>query len=175
MRIPLADFPGLALVKKNVHGIRLIFDQTSQGAIYVANIRLSNSPVDLALMQEGSEGMVESQQAPVQLAPAIRLHAGAITAVRNQASLAQRDGVAGVEIEIASSNEFPVRDSLLTLQIGSHSFVVSRYAGDDLHRVVFSLTAAEYASLSASDNVSLYYGKKPRGAVWQCGQLNGRK
>ena len=175
VRIPLADFPGLALVKKNVHGIRLVFDQTSQGAIYVANIRLSNSAVNLAEMQEGSEGMVEAQQASVPQAPPIRLRAGSVTAVRNQSSLAQLDGVAGVEIEIASDDDFPVRDSLLTLQIGSHSFTVSRYAGDDLHRVVFSLTAAEFGSLSGTDNVMVYYGKKPRGAVWQCGPLNGRK
>src|SRR5206468_336912 len=44
VRIPLADFPGWTLVKKNLHGIRLIFDQTSQGALYVANIRLSSTP-----------------------------------------------------------------------------------------------------------------------------------
>ena len=175
VRIPLSDFLGLALVKKNVHGIRLIFDQTSQGAIYVANIRLSNSPVDLADQQQGNEEVAPLLSTLAQQAPAIRLHSGTITAVRSQPSLAQRNGVPGVEIEIASGNEFPVRDSLLTLQIGSHTFVVSRYAGDDLHRVVFSLAAAEFAGVSASDNVRLYYGKQPRGAVWQCGRLDGRK
>jgi hypothetical protein len=175
VRIPLADFPGLSFVKKNVHGIRLIFDQTSQGAIYVANIRLSNSPVDLVQTQESDEESAQSEPSSVQQAPRVVLHSAAITAVRNQPRLAQRDGVAGVEIEIASSDKFPVRDSLLTLQVGSHSFVVSRYAGDDLRRVVFSLTAAEFTSLSASDTVLVHYGTQLRGAVWNCGRLDGRR
>jgi hypothetical protein len=173
VRIPLADFPGFSLVKKNIHGIRLIFDQTSQGAIYVANIRLSNSPVDLVQVQGANANIIQAELG-IQ-PPPVRMRSATITAVRNQPSLAQRDGLPGVEVEIASSDGFPVRDSLLTLRIGSRTFAYSRYVDGDLHRVVFSLTAAEFAGVSASDNVLVHYGTQARGDVWNCGRLDGRR
>ncbi len=159
VRIPLADFPGWQSVNKSVHGIRLTFDQTNQGAIYIANIRLSNSPVNLALSQDTEQLIEEVQQSETASAHSVLLRAGTITAIRYQSSLAQRDGIAGYEIEVSSPQAFPVRDSLLTLRIGSQYFTTSRYAADDLRRVVFSLTAAEYGSLSGTDAVIVQYGK----------------
>ncbi len=175
VRIPLADFPGWQSVRKSVHGIRLTFDQTNQGAIYVANIRLSNSPVNLATTQDTEQLIEEVQQSEQTPAHSVLLRAGTVTSIRYQASLAQRDGAAGVEIEVSSPQAFPVRDSLLTLHIGSQYFTTSRYASVDLHRVVFSLTAAEYASLSGADAVIVQYGKHPGGAIWSCGRLSGER
>jgi hypothetical protein len=173
VRIPLASIPNWALVEKRVHGIRLTFDQNPQGAIYVANIRLSNADVTLARDEEqDTADMVEEiQQSDETPAPSVILHTAKITAIRNQPTLAQRNGVAGVEIEIASADEFPVRDSQLTLNIGSRSFTHSRYATSDLHRIVFSLSAAEFAALPAGSPVLVQYGKTPRGNVWNCGRL----
>ena len=42
VRIPLADFAGINLVA--VQGVRLTFDRTTTGAIYVANVRWSAEP-----------------------------------------------------------------------------------------------------------------------------------
>lgn len=42
VRIPLSDFTGANL--SNVRGVRFVFSDTPQGAIYLANIRLSNQP-----------------------------------------------------------------------------------------------------------------------------------
>jgi hypothetical protein len=172
VRIPLADFPGWALVKKNVHGIRLTFDQTNQGAIYVANIRLSNSPVNLSSDQDAGTLVEELQQSEQPPAPSVLLHSGVITAVRSQPSLAQRNGASGVEIEVTSADGFPVRDSQLTLNVGSRYFTYSRYVTADQHRVAFSLTAAEFASLPPGAPVVVQYGQTPRGDVWSCGKLN---
>ena len=47
---------------------------------------------------------------------------------------------------------------MLTLRIGEKYFTLSRYVGGDLHRVVFSLTDAEFASLSGGDPVMVQYG-----------------
>ena len=45
VRIPLTDFPGYGnAFSTRVPGIRLTFDQSSQGAIYVANIRQQRLP-----------------------------------------------------------------------------------------------------------------------------------
>ena len=106
------------------------------------------------------------------MVPSVRLHSATITALRTQPALAQRGGTAGVEIEITSSQPFPVRDSALTLSIGSRQFTYSRYLGGDQHRIMFSLTAAEFASLSAGDPVVVQYGSKAVGDVWNCGRLN---
>ena len=155
-----------------MHGIRLTFDQTAQGAIYVANIRLSTSPVNLVEHRSSEDLVEEVQQSDRPVAPSQRLHTGVITAVSQQPSLWQRDRAAGVEIEITSPDAFPVRDSLLTLNVGSHYFTTSRYATGDLHRVVFSLTAEEFASLPAGATVIVQYGKRPVGDIWSCGKLN---
>jgi hypothetical protein len=174
VRIPLADFPGWEAAKRNVHGIRFNFNRTTQGAIYLANIRLSNAPVNLARQQgaQDTEQAVQQgeTQSPAQ-APSVRLHSGVVASVRQVPALAQRAGVSGVEIEIVSANAFPVRDNLLTLNIGPKYFTSSRYASPDLHRVVFSLTAAEYAAVSPAAPVVVQYGKTPRGEVWNCGKL----
>lgn len=173
VRIPLADFPGWSLVSKNVHGIRLTFDQNTQGAIYVANIRLSTSPVGQAPEQDSEQ--IVAQEPQQTIAPALTPHIGSVLAVRPVASLANRDGVSGVEIEIASAYAFPVRDNLLTLGIGSHQFGYSRYSSPDLHRVVFSLTNAEFAQLSTGDPITVHYGARLAGDVWTCGQLSGSR
>ena len=77
-----------------------------------------------------------------------------------------------MEIEIASAEIFPVRDAMLTLRIGAKYFTLSRYVGGDLHRVVFSLTDAEFASLSAGDPIMVQYGMQTAGHVWDCGKLD---
>ncbi len=172
VRIPLANFPGWQMVSTAVHGIRLTFDQNNQGAIYVANIRLSTAPVNLVEIQSGadSDQQIPSPEQPI--VPSVRLHSGAIIGLRNQPALAQRGGVPGVEVEITSAEAFPVRDSELTLSIGSKQFTYSRYLSGDQHRIAFSLTAAEFAGLSAGDPVLVQYGKKAVGDVWNCGKLN---
>jgi hypothetical protein len=86
--------------------------------------------------------------------------------------LSQLGGTSGVEIEIVSDQLFPVRDNLMVLSIGSKLFRISRYATGDLHRGVFSLTDAEFASLSPGDPMTVHYGTKPVGDTWDCGKLD---
>ena len=40
----------------------------------------------------------------------------------------------------------------------------------ELHRLVFSLTAEEYASLPAGATVIVQYGTRPVGDIWSCGK-----
>jgi hypothetical protein len=172
VRIPLANFPGWQIVSSSIHGIRLTFNQTNQGAIYVANIRLSTQPVSLVEAQSRDDVVEQIQQSEQPLVASVRLHSGTITALRHQPALSQRGGAPGVEIEIASTQPFPVRDSALTLSIGPRQFTYSRYVGGDQHRIVFSLTAAEFDSLAAGDAIVVQYGKKAVGDVWSCGKLS---
>jgi hypothetical protein len=168
-RIPLKDFPGFAAVLgTQVHGIRLTFDQTGSGAIYVANIRLSNQPVTHGPDQGNIDDAIELiQQSPAQIVA----HTGVVTSVQRLASVPQLRGASGVQIAITSSDAFPARNAMLTLRIGDKTFTLSHYVGGDWHHVVFSLTAAEFASVSPGDPVTVYYGPTPTGHVWNCGTL----
>ncbi len=169
VRIPLRDFPGFATaLGTRVHGIRLTFDQTASGAIYVANIRLSNQPVTLSREEGNVEDAIElMQQSPAQVVALT----GVVTSVQRLAAVPQLRGASGVEIAITSDDAFPARDAMLTLRIGEKSFTLSHYVGGDWHHVVFSLTDAEFASVSPGDPVTVYYGTKPTGHVWNCGTL----
>jgi hypothetical protein len=152
-----------------VHGIRLTFDQTASGAIYVANIRLSNQPVTHGPEMDVADAVELMQQSE---APAPRVHAGVITSLQRLASVPQLRGAPGVEIEITSNQPFPVRDAMLTLRVGEKSFTLSHYVGGDWHHVVFSLTDAEFASLSSGDPMLVQYGPKSLGDVWNIGRLD---
>ncbi len=173
VRIPLRDFPGFATALGTlVHGIRLTFDQTNSGAIYVANIRLSNQPVTFGPGGGTGDSIEEVQQGGEPTLPPLLPHIGVLTAVRRLPAVAQLGGAPGVEIEITSAELFPVRNAMLTLRIGARYFTLSRYVGGDLHRVVFSLTNAEFASLSAGDPIMVQYGVRTAGQVWDCGKLD---
>jgi hypothetical protein len=61
---------------------------------------------------------------------------------------------------------------MLTLRVGEKSFTLSHYVGGNSHHVVFSLTDAEFASLSSGDPMLVQYGPKPLGDVWNIGRLD---
>jgi len=170
VRIPLTDFPGYGnAIAGRVHGIRLIFDQTASGAIYVANIRLSNQPVTQGPEMDVADAVELMQQSEP---PAPRVHPGVVTSLRRLPAVAQLRGAPGVEIEITSDKPFPARNAMLTLRVGEKSFTLSHYVGGDWHHVVFSLTDAEFASLSSGDPMLVQYGPKPLGDVWNIGRLD---
>jgi hypothetical protein len=172
VRIPLTRFPSLAAVQKQVHGVRLIFNKTTTGAIYVANIRLSNAPVTTAPTLDAEDLLEEVSQIHQMTPRPIIPHAATIVALRPEFSLPQYPQKSGVEIEIVSPDRFPAKDSLLTLRIGAKYFALSRYGSHDLHQVVFTLTDAEFASIKPGDLVTVQYGFTQAGHVWYCGTLN---
>lgn len=173
VRIPLTDFPGYGnSIAGRVHGVRLTFDQTGSGAIYVANIRLSNFSVTSGDAPDAGDLIEEAQQTGGSTVPDVIRHPAVITSLSRQ-SAPQLGGASGVEITIASPEVFPVRDAMLSLRIGTKDFTLSRYVGGDLHRVTFTLTDAEFASLPAGAPVVAHYGKTTAsGHVWDCGRLD---
>jgi hypothetical protein len=77
-------------------------------------------------------------------------------------------GQATVEIEIATEHRFDVRDERLVLRVGDAAFRRSRFRAD-LRRVVFVLTADEFAGLAEGAPVSLGYGSADAAAGWEAG------
>ena len=66
----------------------------------------------------------------------------------------------GVEIELNSTREFPVRNQIVVLRIGDEEFLRSRSPEDgSLNTLIFILTADEFAKAANGDPVAVYYGR----------------
>ncbi len=79
-------------------------------------------------------------------------------------------------ITVTSTDDFPMTDSIITLSIGGKEFTSSAYApGGAMNSLVFSLTRAQFQSLSTGDKITLYYGADNAAlpaAQWNFGTLD---
>lgn len=79
-------------------------------------------------------------------------------------------------ITVTSTDDFPMTDSIVTLSIGGKEFTSSAYApGGAMNTLVFSLTRAQFQSLSTGDKIALYYGADNAAlpaAQWNFGTLD---
>ncbi len=79
-------------------------------------------------------------------------------------------------ITVTSTDEFPMTDSLVTLGIGGKEFTNSAYGpGGTTNTLVFSLTSAQFKSLSNGDKIVVYYGADNAtipAAQWSFGTLD---
>lgn len=74
-------------------------------------------------------------------------------------SSAALGGKVGVEIEVWSDREFPVRNEITVLRIGAQQFMLSRYPENgDTHTLIFTLTPDEFAKTSNGDRLTVQYG-----------------
>jgi hypothetical protein len=71
-------------------------------------------------------------------------------------------GQPGVEIQLFSDDEFPVRDEIMALQIGARQFFLSGYPNGDLKTVVSTLTEEEFAAVSSGEPVIVPFVSHPR-------------
>lgn len=185
-RIPLSDFGNFSLVAKQVRGIRLSFDRTASGAIYVADIRFSKTQgpgastiiagLSATLPGTSSPLLAESSQTsatPMNAAPPIS-YQGAITAIRRLSDIAKArlpNGI-DVEIEVYSDQAFTVGNNMYLLRIGSQEFKRSRYGTSNLKSLVFYLSADEFAQLSNNEGVSIQNGRHNPSKIWNLGRLD---
>jgi hypothetical protein len=90
-----------------------------------------------------------------------------------------------VEVELHSSREFPIRDEVVVLKIGSHEFQRSRSPQDgSLKTLIFMLTPEEFDALVDGEQMTVKYGRQSpdegiqaaaaaaRGLRWNFGKLN---
>ncbi len=181
VRIPLTEFANANL--NQVRGVRLTFDETPTGAIYVANIRLSATSTQppigfLAGLLEGSSGG-ESLLLGITTAQVNNMNANhearIVRIMRGGNSAAVGQNSAGeVEIEVVSEQPFPVRNELVSLRIGEQSFVLSRYPDDgDTSRLIFSLSEEEFEEIPNGAAVFVEYGPDAGAdSRWNAGQLD---
>jgi|SRR5215471_16887893 len=103
---------------------------------------------------------------------ALTLLVPALFAQNNTVKSIQTAG-ANIEITVKSPQEFDVRDEVVTLQIGSSNFSNSRSPADgDTHTLIFTLTQAEWDSLSTGDAVAVGWGSDASSGTRNFGTLD---
>ena len=180
VRIPLSVFGSNKLLYR---GVRVTFDRTPSGAIWLTDARLSTSKdTDLtvgttAVMRLASAQVAAtSRGASVQrasfdtsAAKRVSLAGGKLSAIRSAAatpSIAGTESAAPaavaagqVEVEVTSVAPIPVRDSLLTLQVDGQSFTTSRFAADgSTRKAIFTVSRSAFEALPDSAAVTLVDG-----------------
>jgi hypothetical protein len=178
-RIPLNAF-GLS-PDALIRSVRFTFDASPQGAIYLANIRLSErsariaaaarvaakvvAPAETAAATAAPELAPVAASAPPVSARIVEIRRGR-TAASAEAQL--KTSTAAVEIEIAADRTLPVTNSLPVITIGGHRVQQSRFAGEGgTDRMVFTLDTATFASLPDGAPIELRVGATRRMSLGQ--------
>ncbi len=159
VHIPLSDFK--VPDGTRVTGVRFIFDQTSKGSVYLANVRFSRPLPARAPLTSRRTVTPETALATnktstsVHDSPAKRsaMQIGGIISAIRAASNTMFD------ITLVARHPIPVRDSLLMLRIGNRQFMLSRFgANGNTSQVIFTLTKEEYDALPEGAEVELVNG-----------------
>jgi len=189
-RIPLGDFGDTDLTL--VRGVRLTFDSTPTGAIFVANIRLSTL-LGSGADSDGTRSGIQTESSAPPEPPAGNVEAAnsrseqnvgndrtvvvhnlgnVIRSIRTVASADSLKGQPGIEIELFSDSAFPVRDELLVLRIDDQDFVLGRYLAGETGTVIFALTHDEFDKTTTGDRVTIQYGRGVAPEEWDFGTLD---
>jgi len=188
VRIPLTDFGNYAFIAPQLHGVRLTFDQTATGSIYVTNIRLSTQigggaatyPEEDAILAAASAPAAQPLVAPVSPSPIV--NSASIVSITPVPNAAEVGGVSGYRLLVQStSGDFPVRNESIAMVIGNGSAPpladpLTVLAGFDpvvSGKIVFTLTPAQYHGLSGSAHIILQFGDSSQPSeYWDAGLLS---
>jgi len=98
-----------------------------------------------------------------------------IVRVRNAVRLIGSTRIAVVQIELKTSQPFPVRDAALQVRIGKKTFI-NELSGDYTGRTLtLSLTPEMFAELEDGAEVLAFFEKPDGGDAWNFGKLDKRK
>jgi hypothetical protein len=173
VRIPLTEFGNFAFIKRQVRGVRFVFDRNlvggmASGAVYIANVRFTNTL--------GSGVTAVAPFAPVSrlpgpggpIMPVVGASIpGTIVGVSPLMPLPALGGQSGYEIHLQSSVRFPVSDTFFLLMIGTpgsgraQSSILVRFpdpAGTNI--IAFALTISQHAAIATGDPVSVQIGSE---------------
>ena len=187
VRIPLTGFGNFAFIGPQVQGVRLIFDQTPTGAIYVTNIRLSTQigggaanyppiPPPIPEPSVSSRPLVQAQTtAAVPVA-----HPASIVSITQVGNAPELGGAAGYRILVESkSGAFPLRNERLVMIVGDGTappladpqVFTKGYDPLVAGQKVFTLTTSQFQSLSKGKRVIVQFGEGLKPEYWDCGVL----
>ena len=149
VRVPVAAFIGADPAK--FRGVRFTFDRTASSSIYLGDVRFTKATAGPGGLPEAlPPGMLRD-------GAAVPAHAGVSDSNRIVA-IRSVPGKNAIEIELSSSRPFPIADALPALTIGDRSYRLSRILPGKPSRMIFTLTAAEFAEAGNSADVVLHVG-----------------
>jgi hypothetical protein len=161
-RIPLSDLRGANLSK--VRGVKLVFNDTPQGAIFVSTIRFSRA---LA-----STRVVTPQGGPGELPTPPSGDGTVVVDTGNTVNALRATPSDAIEVELESATAFPVLDDLARLRVDGADVVLSRYADDgNTHRMVFTMSPDEFARIRDGATIKVRYGADQATREWNFGKL----
>jgi hypothetical protein len=171
VRIPLRHF-NLAQGTK-IHGVRLVFDQTPQGSIFVSSIRLTRpSPVAAPQVRPEPYAVIATQKPlPVsRVVPVLTTSSAvggtvaAVRVMRGGGTAADAVAPADYELELMARVPLEVRNELMVLQIGNRQFTGGRYVdGRNLRRVAFRIPKRDFETLKTGAPIGLFNGPQSGG------------
>lgn len=178
-RIPLDDFE---VSFADIQGVRIIFNKTPSGALYVANIRLSSinelGDAGYSLPEEAATNQRQTFQIPRrQIVPSSSNKILSIRRVTPTSRVFPSSSLRTqplIEIEVSSDRPFPVRNQLQVLRIGQREFLRSRYpTNGDTKRLVFTLTEPEFHQIASGEETSVQYGRGQNSILlWNLGRID---
>jgi hypothetical protein len=164
-RIALSNFSGANLA--SIRGVRLVFQNTPSGHIYVANIRASASTaVTSALMAAAAStgaDAVSATRPTSRVADAVvsgsrpGLSVQRVSTGNRVVALRRTPDGASVEIEVATGTPFQPRDALLVLGSDKSKSQLSRFASGDLTRAIFTLDRASFDAIANGSPIRVAY------------------
>ena len=149
-----------------VRGVRFVFDQSSSGAIYLADIRLS-SPAPAALNLSLSEDVMlkmadefaNSQLISLRTDQPREIFSAQLVQLQAAPQSPFLQNEDAIEFSVHSQTPFPVQDQLPLLIIGDQAFSVSRYADSTkMDTLIFSIPRSRFLNLAESGTMKVQYG-----------------
>jgi hypothetical protein len=167
-RIPLSIFSSANL--SAIRGVRFVFNQTTSGAIHLANVRASRGsvtstvavqspggpPVATGVTPIGPSALALAAQRQAESSAAAAPAAPTMTA--SLAAVRRGSDPSTVEIELTTVQPLPVLDAGLVLRIGSVSTDLSRHPGGDLRKVAFWLPRTQWDTIANGAPLRLQLG-----------------
>jgi hypothetical protein len=177
VRIPLTKFSGVNL--SNIHSIKFIFNKTESGAINLANLRLQKNygegyneqSVPSLLIQRQQTRLTHAQTPahPTVSMPEVPQNLNTIREISIQkVSTRSTTTAPAIEIKLASTVPFLVKDALPTLMVGDKHITRSRYSDREYSKeITFIVSKQEYEKLDKNKAVYVIYGNR-----WKFETLN---
>jgi hypothetical protein len=179
VRIPLAAFGNFAFIGPQVQGVRLIFDQTPAGSIFVTNIRLSAQIGGGAAMYPP----IPPPPAPVSPPPpgpssaAPIEHPASIASITLVPSAPELGGASGYRIQVQGTfpaqNAFPqmiIGDGIAP-PLGNPQVFTTGFDSITSGGLVFTLTTSQFLGLPSGKRVLVQFGPGVPVEFWNCGTL----
>lgn len=184
VRIPLTVLGSLS----SVRGVRFTFDSTSTGDIFISDIDVSSSTLGAATLL--GKGTQIGLPVPMPMPMANMILANAYNALdflsRGPASInsysgsnqiarieSLPDSAPSYEIELESSDEFPVRDALPVLRLNGKEVGVGSFSSTgDLHSMSFKVKSSDLLALPSEFEMEVGHREDPQGPVKSFGTVS---